>query len=371
VQVLGERLKQLSGVHVPEDAWDESELPEHLRMQVRVVDEEGKTLGASRRLVEVKQLVEKQGQGHNPHQLTTPGMERTGFKEWDFGSLPPSVRVEQGGIQLVGFPALVDEGDSVAIRLLDSQPLAQHSHKAGVRRLIMLKLNKEIRYLRRNLPNLQRMRLQYAKVPAAPKGLRVEQRRNLEDELVFHIVDQTFLDGRSEIRDLQAFQDRLAQHNDQLIPVANRVCVQVAEILNQYQQVRKRLSETSQINWLTTIQDMQQQLDRLIYQGFLQQTPVDKLPELPRYLQALQLRLDKLAHAAGRDQQRMREMAEAYGKWQEWDRRCRENDRIDERIEEMRWQFEELRVSLFAQELGTAYPISLKRIEKRWQDMGL
>jgi ATP-dependent helicase HrpA len=370
VQVLGERLKQRTGVHVPEDAWDESELPDHLRMQVRVVDEAGNTLGASRRLVEVKQLAEKQGRSR-PHQLATPGMEKTGLKDWDFGSLSPSVRVEQGGIQLVGFPALVDEGDSVALRLLDSQPLAERSHKAGVRRLLLLKLNKDIRYLRRNLPNLERMRLQYARMPAAPKGLRVEQRRSLEDELVFHIVDQTFLDGRPEIRDAQAFQDRLTQNSSQLVSIANRDCAQVAEILNQYQQLRKRLSETTQINWLASIQDMRQQLDRLIFQGFLQQTPVDKLPQLPRYLQALQLRLDKLAHAAGRDQQRIREMAEAYAKWQDWDRRCRENDRIDERIEEMRWHFEELRVSLFAQELGTAYPISLKRIEKRWRELGL
>jgi ATP-dependent helicase HrpA len=370
VQVLGERLKQLTGVHVPEGAWDETELPDHLRMQVRVVDEQGKTLASSRRLAEVKRLAESQGQSRS-HQLVKPGMERSGLKHWDFDSLPPSVRVEQGGIQLVGFPALMDEGESVALRLLDSQPAAERSHKGGVRRLIMLTLNKDIRYLRRNLPHLERMRLQYAKVPDAPKGLRVEQRRGLEDELVFHIVDQSFLDGWPEIRDSQTFLDRLAENSGQLMLVTNRVCAQFGDIMNRYQQVRKRLSETTQINWLASIQDMQQQLDRLIYQGFLQQTPVDKLPELPRYLQALHLRLEKLAHAARRDQQRMREMAGAYAKWQEWDRRCRENDRIDERIEEMRWHFEELRVSLFAQELGTAYPISLKRIEKRWRELGL
>jgi ATP-dependent helicase HrpA len=141
--------------------------------------------------------------------------------------------------------------------------------------------------------------------------------------------------------------------------------------MNRYQQVRKRLAETTQINWIASISDIQQQLDRLVYKGFLQQTPVDKLTELPRYLQAMQMRLEKLKHAAARDQQRLREMAESYGTWQEWDQRCRENNRIDERIEEMRWHFEELRVSLFVQELGTSYPISLKRIEKRWRELGL
>ncbi len=271
VQVLGERLKQMTGVHIPEDAWSEADLPEHLRMQLRVVDEKGRTLGTSRRLAEVKQLAAKKAQT-SPHQLATPGMEKTGVKTWNFGRLQQSVSVEQGGIRLVGFPALVDEGESVAIRLLDSEPAAQRSHKAGVRRLVMLKLNKDIRYLRKNLPNLARMRLQYTKVPDAPKGLRVEQRRSLEDELVFHIVDQTFLDNEDEIRDELSFQQRVESNNGQLIIVANRVCAEFADIMNRYQQVRKRLSETTQINWIASIGDMQEQLDRLVYKGFLQQT---------------------------------------------------------------------------------------------------
>jgi ATP-dependent helicase HrpA len=371
VQVLGERLKQMTGVHIPEDAWNEAELPEHLRMQVRVVDSKGKTLGVSRNLVKVKQLAEGQGEAHQPHRLAKPGMERSGIKNWDFGTIEKSLSVEQGGIRLVGFPALVDEGESVALRLLDSEPAARLSHRAGVRRLIMLTQAKDIRYLRKNLPNLARMRLQYTKVPDAPKGLQVEQRRSLEDELVFHIVDQTFLDGKPEIRDETAFQRRVEAGKGELMLIANRACTQVGEIMEQYQQVRKHLAETTQINWLASVNDMRQQLDRLVYKGFLQQTPVDRLTELPRYLKALQMRLDKLKQAAARDRQRLREMAGAYAKWQEWDQRCRESGRIDERIEELRWHFEELRVSLFAQELGTAYPVSLKRIEKRWRELGL
>jgi ATP-dependent helicase HrpA len=370
VQVLGERLKQMTGVHIPEDAWSDEGLPEHLRMQVRVVDEEGRTLGAGRRLSDLKELAGNQGRAHS-QRLTTHGLEQNGLKRWQFGDLQRSVSVEQGGIQLVGFPALVDEGESVAIRLLDSEPAARRSHKAGVRRLIMLTRNQDMRYLRKNLPELERMRLQYAKTPDAPKGLQVEQRRSLEDELVFYIVDRTFLNGEEEIREQTEFEKRLECKGGDLMTIAGLVCRQVGEILGDYQQVRKRLAETTQINWLASVKDMQQQLDRLIYQGFLQQTPEEQLTEMPRYLRAIQLRLEKLPHAATRDQQRVREMAEAYGRWQEWDRRCRENGRVDERIEEMRWRFEELRVSLFAQELGTAYPVSLKRIDKRWREMGL
>ncbi len=211
VQVLGERLKQLTGVHVPEDAWNEQELPEHLRMQVRVVDEQGNTLGASRRLAEVKRLAEKQGQSR-PHQLATT---RHGA-DW-----PQTVGLRQPAAQRQGASRVASSWwasrpwwtKGIVWRCGCWIPSLRHErrHKAGVRRLIMLKLNKDIRYLRRNLPNLERMRLQYAKVPDAPKGLRVEQRRSLEDELVFHIVDQTFLDGEPEIRDEQSFQSRVAE----------------------------------------------------------------------------------------------------------------------------------------------------------------
>nr|MDJ0806640.1 ATP-dependent RNA helicase HrpA [Gammaproteobacteria bacterium] len=371
VQVLGERLKQMKGVHIPEDAWSEADLPEHLRMQIRVLDEQGKRLGEGRRLADVKRLAARQPQRQASRALAPAGLEKNGLKQWDVGSLPADVTLEQGGIRLKGYPALVDEGETVSLRVLDSESAARLSHKAGVRRLIMLKLNKDIRYLRKNLPNLERMRLQYAKVPDAPKGMRVAQRRSLEDELVFHVVDQGFLDGQPVVRDEANFTQRLQDNSGQLMIVANRVCAQVADILQRYQQVRKRLAETTQINWISSIGDMRQQLDRLVFKGFLQQTPADKLIELPRYLQGMLMRLDKLKHAAARDQQRSREMAADYAKWQEWDQRCRENHRIDERIEEMRWHFEELRISLFAQELGTAYPVSLKRIEKRWRELGL
>ncbi len=152
---------------------------------------------------------------------------------------------------------------------------------------------------------------------------------------------------------------------------ANEAVALVGDILNHYQQLRKQLAKTTQINWILSINDIKTQLDRLLFQGFLQQTPYPQLKQLPRYLNALTKRLEKLSNAAQRDQQLVREMTKPYQRWQQWDERCRTSGKLDERIEEIRWTFEELRVSLFAQELGTAYPVSLKRIEKRWKELGL
>ncbi|MDF1530109.1 MAG: DUF3418 domain-containing protein, partial [Sedimenticola sp.] len=185
------------------------------------------------------------------------------------------------------------------------------------------------------------------------------------------IFDLTFISGRPEIRDGSLFSKRIDACKPQLIQTANEVSTLAGNILDQYQTVSKRLASMSQINWMVTLADMKQQLDRLIYNGFLGNTPIEQLREIPRYLEALSRRMEKLSHAAARDQQLTREMHSLYQQWLERDLRERKKDRIDDRLEEMRWSFEELRVSLFAQELKTAYPVSLKRLEKRWKELGL
>ena len=370
VQILGERLKQLSGVHIPESAWTDCEVPPHLQMRLRVVDQTGKCLETSRDLQGLKKRHATQDRARH-RQLSSPELERTDIKTWDFPPLPRQLAVEQGGIRLQGYPAIVDEGDSVSIRLLDAEFNASYTHKAGVRRLLMLRMPKETRYLRKNLPGLDRMRLLYAKVPAAPKGVGSSPYKDLEDELISQVFDQTFLNDRPEIRDADGFESRYASCKSQLITVANGLCENLLAIFEEYHRVRTGISSIHQVNWMKSVMDMQSHLDRLVYQGFLQRVPQIQLQEYPRYLKGLGKRVEKLAHAAARDQQRMREMADLQQKWLQWESQCRADGRTDERVEEIRWGLEELRVSLFAQELGTRYPISVKRLEKRSRELGL
>ncbi len=369
-QVLGERLKQMTGVHVPESAWDEAALPAHLRMQVRVLDSRGGTLQTGRDIARLKQAHATQS-GSSHRQLNAPDLERRDIRRWDFGDLPDSLSVTQGGIALRGYPSLIDEGDSVSIRLIDAQANARHLHRAGLRRLIMLSMAKEIRYLRKNLRHMEKMRLSYAKVPTADFEQGSDRSPGLEEELVNLIVDRTFLEGRPEIRDQVSFEQRVESCRGEMLSRANGICDQLLAILERYQQVRKTLSGFTQKNWLDSVRDMQAQLDRLIYRGFMAEVPEAHLADYPRYLQGLLKRMEKLPHAAARDRQRMAEMNGMAQKWSDWAAQCRREGRFDERVDEIHWLLEELRISLFAQELGTAFPVSVKRVEKRWQALGL
>jgi ATP-dependent helicase HrpA len=144
-----------------------------------------------------------------------------------------------------------------------------------------------------------------------------------------------------------------------------------ADILEHYQKLRKTLAGIRQINWLASTQDMQWQLERLVFQGFLQMTPWERLQQYPRYLKALSSRLQKLQNAALRDQQLLYELQPQQDDWLERWKAASEKGVEDSRLEEIRWMLEEFRISLFAQELKTAYPVSAKRIKKRWRELGL
>ncbi len=370
LRALGEEMRRLSDVHIPEDAWDESALPPHLRMHYRVVDDAGQSLGSGQDLAELRQRFGGQAR-ETFRQIPAAELERGGLKDWSFGELPEAVELERGGVRLQGYPALVDEGDSVALRVLDSQGAAQAAHRLGLRRLIMLRLAQNVRHLRKSLPDIRPMRLQYALAAEAPQGLGVPGKLELEDELVGLILDLTFVEDRPPVRDKEEFERRIDEGRARLTEVADQACALVREILDRYQAVRKALAGITQVNWQPSVQDMRAQLDRLVFNGFLQQVGYVHLKDYPRYLQGLALRAEKLRHAAGRDQQRLAEMAAIQEQWSERDERCRLSGRSDERVEALRWTLEELRVSLFAQELGTAVPVSVKRIERWLRDAGL
>ncbi|OGT88673.1 MAG: ATP-dependent RNA helicase HrpA [Gammaproteobacteria bacterium RIFOXYD12_FULL_61_37] len=360
---LGEELKRMSGVQVPEDAWDLAALPSHLRMNYRVVDDQGKALETGRDLAELKQRLA----GPAAKGLAGAAVaihEQTGLRDWSCGPIPESIAIQRGGVELRGFPALVDEKESVALRILDSQLNAERAMRGGLRRLFLIRLGQTARYLRNNLPDLQRMTLQYAKASG-------EGRADLEEDLVALILDLTFIEGRPPIRDAEAFNAALEAGRGELMAKAAEVCQLTAGILDRYQRLRQALAGRREINWMESLTDMRAHLDRLVFRGFLLETPFLHLQDYPRYLRALEMRLDKLGHAAARDRQRLAEIKPKEGEWLERLKRAQAAGRDDERLEELRWLFEELRVSLFAQEVGTAFPISLKRIENRWREMGL
>ncbi len=369
VQALGQMLRELTGVQVPEEAWNPDSLPDYLKMRVRVVDGNGRTLGAGRDLF----VLQKRFAGHTTTEPVGAGrhpLAREGITRWDFGELPEQVETGGRGIRLTGWPALVDKGESVAIEVLGSRAEARFRHRAGLRRLVMLSLPREARRFGKGIRGLQQMILQYAKAPPSPIRRENGGKPDLEGELVALILDRAFLEGE-EIRDPDTFDRHLAEGVKRLSGVTEEVQQLVSVILGQYQAIRKTLAGITQINWLASTQDMQGQLDRLVFRGFLQQVPWEQLRHYPRYLRALALRLEKLPLDPGRDQRWTRELQQVQEAWLgRWQAAC-EKGMVDERLEEIRWLIEELRISLFAQEVKTAVPVSVKRIRRRWNELGL
>ncbi|MBK1649991.1 ATP-dependent RNA helicase HrpA [Rhabdochromatium marinum] len=376
VQALGEAIKALTGQVIPEDAWDEAVIPEHLRMKVRLIDQDGRALACGEDLVALKRQHGQAG-GARFAEIPSAGLEREGLTRWDFGELPEQIDLTRGGIHLRGYPALVDEGKSVAVRVLDSEASAAAAMRAGLRRLIMLHLAADMRALRRQLPGLDRMRLQYAKAPKAaksPASTRPDQGAatpDLADELIARSLDLTFIENREFPRTRTAFESCVAAGKPQLFGVAQEVCQLAANILGAYQALRKQLAGITQINWLDSVRDMQSQLDALVFKGFLQQVPYPQLKQYPRYLKAIQQRAEKLLHAAGRDREQLAELTPLLDQWRERQAAAEAAGRDDARLDEIRWMLEELRVSFFAQSLGTAYPVSMKRLQARWRELGL
>ncbi len=368
VQALSEGLRELKGLYVPGDAWDEATVPDHLRMNVRLVDEGGREIASGRALASLKQHHASAGRAGFAR-VPAEGLERGGITRWDFATLPEAVELERGGIRMRGFPAIVDHGDSVAIEVLDSAENAGRAMRKGLRRLLMMHLGADIRYLRKNLPELNHLRLQYAKAPGFAGA--ETSAPDIADELVAVILDLTFLEGQSPVRDRSTFEARLADCRGALMGTAAETCKLVAEILDHYQTLRQRLAVITQRAWQPSVEDVRRQWDALVFRGFLESIPYAQLRNYPRYLKAALVRLEKLQFSAVQDQRLMGEMGPLLTRWRERMDAARQAGRQDPRLEEIRWRLEELRVSLFAQQIGTPFPVSVKRIEKRWRELGL
>ena len=194
---------------------------------------------------------------------------------------------------------------------------------------------------------------------------------DLLDEILMLAVEQAFLEDPWAVRDAAAFEACRSHGRPRLGQILAEIAALIGRILAQAHELRTRLAAIRQSTWASSVRDMREQLDRLVYRGFPAQEEISRLRQYPRYLQAMQMRLDKLAMAAARDQQFMLEMQGLQDEWLEREQQSRHRGGRDARLEEVRWMLEELRVSLFAQALKTAHPVSVKRIRKRWEDLGL
>jgi ATP-dependent helicase HrpA len=265
------------------------------------------------------------------------------------------MEIRKGGTSLIGFPALIDKGDAVTIEVFDEPEVAAARHRGGLRRLFALQLRDALKYLEKNIPDLQKMAVAYM-----PLGTQEE----LREQIVEVALDRAFLMDPLPATAAD-FQRRLDEGRGRLTLIANEVARLAGVILTEYGAAARKIKDTKIVPEATA--DALQQLQKLVPKRFLASTPWPRLQHLPRYLKAIVLRLDKLRADPARDAARLAELKPQEQRY--WRLVAERKGHVDERMEDFRWLLEELRVSFFAQELRTPQPVSVKRLDKVWAQL--
>ena len=359
-KALTRAIEEKIALKLPLDALRPGELRPHLFMNFRLLDEHGATLALSRNLAELRaQYGDRVTQAFSAADVKVSAgeMAQEGEKTtaWTFGALPELLEIEVGARQVIGFPALVDEGDGVRLSAFDTEDKAQEVHRKGLARLFALQLKAQVQAIEK-LPDLRAMALQY---------MALGSEQELKAQLVDATLERTCLMDPLPA-DEQGFAVRRDAAKGRILLVAQEVVRLAATILAEQAAVQKKLA-AAQKAFPQACADIAAQLAALIPKHFIVATPYERLQHFPRYLKAIALRLDKAKNDAARD---ARLMADWQGLARPWEREAlpmRKSGTRDGFLEEFRWLLEELRVALFAQELRTPSPVSVKRLQKMWE----
>jgi ATP-dependent helicase HrpA len=358
VQALAGFLGKISGVTIRPQDFQADDMPAWLRMDFRVVDSQGNGVTAGRDLAEIRRAL---GVRAKQAFATLPSNEwnREQLTRWDFGDLPERVEIRHQGMTLAGYPALVDEASSAALRLFDSPEAAAASTRPGLRRLFMVQLKKEIEYLQRTFPNIDQLSLYYA--PLGKGG-------RLKEQIAQAVADRALFENGPYVRTREEFIERGESGWRHLSAAATEIAEITTPTLTTYHELSRQLSSPAPPLLMASVQEIRKQLAALVPADFLTVTPFEWLVHLPRYVKALQVRYAKLMNAgASRDMQAMNEVWPHEERYEERSAKHRAHGIIDPELERYRWMLEEFRVSLFAQELKTAIPISAKRLDAQWE----
>ncbi|MEE4411248.1 MULTISPECIES: ATP-dependent RNA helicase HrpA [unclassified Serratia (in: enterobacteria)] len=352
LDALERELRRMTGVTVSREDWHWDQVPDHLKMTFRVVGENHKTLLEGKDLTALKlQLKDKVQETLSA--VADDGLEQSNLHIWSFGKLPEFYEQKRGGYSMKAYPALVDEKDSVAIRLFDSEQEQQQAMWQGTRRLLLLNIPSPIKYLHEKLPNKAKLGLYFN-----PYGKVLD----LIDDCISCGIDKLIAEHGGPVWQEDNFARLQELVRGELNETVVGVAKQVEQILTTVFNINKRLKGRVDMSLALALSDIKNQLGGLIYRGFVTNNGWKRLPDTLRYLQAIERRLEKLAIDPHRDRAQMLRVDQVQQAWQQWLNKLPPKRRQDDEVKEVRWMIEELRVSLFAQQLGTPYPISDKRI---------
>ncbi|HEY4315885.1 MAG TPA: ATP-dependent RNA helicase HrpA [Actinomycetes bacterium] len=350
---LAAELARATGAEVRHDEWDLARVPDHLRMTFRVEREDGSVAAEGKDLAAVRRALA-------PTVAATVAaaaadVERTGLTSWSFGELEPEVVRPAGGRTVRAYPALVDEGSTVALRVLGTPAEAAAASRAGLRRLLLLSLPSPLPGVAARLDNATKLALAdnpHGSVPLL-----------LEDCLAAVIDDLVHRHGGAP-HDEAGFARVRDDVRPELPDLLHDVVSRVARILRLAREVTARTTGSQPAAVLPSLLDVRAHVARLVRPGFVSDDGVERLADVERYLRADSRRLDVLATAPARDRERLARVAQVEREHESWLAGLRPQRRDDDAVRSVRWMLEELRVSVFAQQLGTPNPVSEKRIRR-------
>ena len=345
-----------AGQPVPADEFAQKDLPPHLQMNFKIVDDAGQELAQGRDLIALRaQLGEAAQMTFRDAADDTVSIEKTGITKWDFGELPVKINFKRQGRAISGFPGLVPEEEAVAIRLFDTEYAASEAHRNGVIRLLQFELKDHVKQLPKSLPTFNPLALQLRGICNGDE---------LMADVVACICDRAFIGEDEPPRKPKDFDGQKSRAKVRLPSVRDATMRVLAEVTSEYVTLNNLLAKPSP--FANTMKD---QLSQLVFKGFLHRTPWEFMPRLPVYVKAMRIRAEKRVANPQRDGQRGAEVNELYNRWQAEMLKWEKEGRDTTPLAPFRWMIEELRVGLFAQELKTPYPVSVKRLNKVWEDL--
>ena len=345
-------LRRMTGVTVEAEHWNWEQIPSHLKMTFRVVDENGKKIAESMNLDELKFSLKDRVQ-ESISAVADDGIEQSGLHIWSFAELPQCYEQKQRGFSVKAFPAIVDEKDAVGIKLFETEFEQAVAMQQGLRRLLLLNVPSPIKYLHEKLPNKAKLGLYFT-----PFGRVLD----LIDDCIACAVDKLIADFGGFVWNEEGFNKLRDFVRENVNEVTVDIAQKVEQILTLTHQLNQRLKGKMDFTMAFALSDMKSQISGLIYQGFVQKSGYARLPDLLRYLQAIDKRMDKLAQDVNRDRATMLRVEQVQQAYQQLLAKLPKSKPISDEVAEIRYMIEELRVSLFAQQLGTKYQVSEKRV---------
>ncbi|GAB5443157.1 MAG: hypothetical protein Fues2KO_35060 [Fuerstiella sp.] len=354
---VADALSRIAGEPVHTEQFDLNALPDHLRANIRVIDGKQKTIAEGRDLDELRQHCQQ----HIKQAPRSPEEERwhrSGFTDWEFDDLPQSISVDRAGLKLSLYPAIQDDGNSVRLTLTETAADANAVTRRGLRRLILLIDHDRVQRQIDHLPGLNQIQQR----ANAINGFDTVQ------QLSLLLVERSYLSPKELPRSKVAFDEFVKQGRRRISVVVQEILQLIPPLLKQHNDLARRLRQTNGPGWQPILNDLQAQLQRLIHARFASQTSWPWLIQIPRYLNGIQKRLDRLeAGGLSREQILLADFNRYAQRYYAKREQTKNHERTDPMLEHYGWMLEEFRISLFAQKLGTAIAVSGQRLDEQWE----